>query len=83
MEVKIRLIVTWMLGIYFLCLQGFEYYSRIFDIRDSVFGSVFFISTGFHGFHVIVGTLFLFIIWCRSLGEHFSINHHFGFEAAA
>lgn len=47
---------------YFLCLQGFEYFTCMFDIRDSVFGSVFFMATGFHGFHVVVGTLFLIIM---------------------
>lgn len=77
------LIVTWMLGIYFLGLQGFEYYISEFSIRDSVFGSVFFIATGFHGFHVIVGRLFLIIIWLRILKFHFRRNHHFGFECAA
>jgi cytochrome c oxidase subunit III len=40
-------------------------------------------ATGFHGFHVIVGTLFLFIIWVRFIKKHFSKNHYFGFEAAA
>lgn len=80
--VKLSLIVTWLLGLYFLILQGFEYYISSARIRDSVFGSTFFISTGFHGFHVIVGTLFLFIIWIRFLNRHFSGRHHFGFEAA-
>lgn len=51
-----------MLGLYFLGLQGFEYYIASFRISDSVYGSTFFIATGFHGFHVIVGTIFLFII---------------------
>ncbi len=80
---KISLIITWIIGLYFLILQGFEYYQSSIGIRDSIFGSTFFISTGFHGFHVIVGTLFLFIIWIRFLGYHFSNSHHFGFEAAA
>nr|YP_010219071.1 cytochrome c oxidase subunit III [Phoneutria boliviensis]UBY46224.1 cytochrome c oxidase subunit III [Phoneutria boliviensis] len=82
-KVKSSLMLTWMLGIYFLMLQGFEYYMSTFMISDSVFGSTFFMATGFHGFHVIVGTVFLFIIWVRSLGMHFSSSHHFGFEAAA
>lgn len=51
-----------MLGIYFLLLQAFEYYTASFRISDSVYGSTFFMATGFHGFHVIIGTLFLFII---------------------
>nr|AIG24318.1 cytochrome c oxidase subunit III [Pholcus sp. HCP-2014] len=82
-SVKYSLMVTWLLGVYFLCLQGFEYFTCMFDISDSVFGSVFFMATGFHGFHVVVGTLFLIIMWSRSLGEHFSTSHHFGLEAAA
>lgn len=82
-KVGSSLILTWILGFYFLMLQWFEYYISTFIIRDSVFGSTFFIATGFHGFHVIIGTLFLFIVWFRSLGKHFSISHHFGFEAAA
>lgn len=80
---KNSLITTWILGIYFLILQGFEYYIAAFGIRDSVYGSTFFIATGFHGFHVIVGTLFLLVIWFRVLNRHFSRRHHFGFEAAA
>nr|YP_009058791.1 cytochrome c oxidase subunit III [Selenops bursarius]AIM52657.1 cytochrome c oxidase subunit III [Selenops bursarius] len=80
---KKALMVTWMLGLYFLSLQGFEYYMASFGISDSVYGSTFFMATGFHGFHVIIGTLFLFIIWIRLLSVHFSSSHHFGFEAAA
>lgn len=82
-KAKNSLLVTWILGLYFLILQGFEYIETLFRIRDSVFGSVFFISTGFHGFHVIVGTIFLIIMWMRIRGKHFSRRHHFGFEAAA
>lgn len=80
---KNSLLATWLLGIYFLILQGFEYIETLFGIRDSVFGSTFFIATGFHGFHVIVGTLFLIVIWIRITKIHFSRRHHFGFEAAA
>ena len=58
----VSLFFTVLLGVYFLSLQGFEYFSALFDIRDSVFGSVFFMSTGFHGFHVLVGTTFLFVV---------------------
>nr|YP_010904380.1 cytochrome c oxidase subunit III [Heteropoda venatoria]WCS92210.1 cytochrome c oxidase subunit III [Heteropoda venatoria] len=82
-KVKNSLMMTWMLGIYFLILQGFEYYMAAFGISDSVYGSTFFMATGFHGFHVIVGTMFLLIMWFRSLKDHFSSSHHFGFEAAA
>lgn len=75
--------VTWGLGLYFLLLQGFEYFTAGFGIRDSVFGSVFFVATGFHGLHVIIGSLFLFVIWMRVFIGHLSRKHHFGFEAAA
>nr|YP_009172222.1 cytochrome c oxidase subunit III [Cyrtarachne nagasakiensis]ALF36379.1 cytochrome c oxidase subunit III [Cyrtarachne nagasakiensis] len=80
---KYSLMMTWVLGLYFLSLQGIEYYMAEFSISDSVFGSVFFMATGFHGFHVIVGSLFLFIMWLRLNKMHFSSSHHFGFECAA
>ena len=82
-NVRKSLFITWIIGLYFLLLQTFEYYIAGFRIRDSVYGSTFYIATGFHGFHVIVGTLFLFVIWVRVEKNHFSRNHHFGFEAAA
>ena len=54
-----------------------------FSFADGVYGSTFFIATGFHGLHVIVGTLFLGVCLLRHLKGEFRINHHFGFEAAA
>lgn len=83
MEAKFSLILTWMLGIYFLFLQFIEYSIRRFGIRDSIFGRTFFMATGFHGFHVIVGTFFLIIIWMRVKKSHFRSSHHFGFECSA
>nr|YP_010954978.1 cytochrome c oxidase subunit III [Cheiracanthium brevispinum]WMX19911.1 cytochrome c oxidase subunit III [Cheiracanthium brevispinum] len=80
---KKSLMLTWMLGLYFLMLQWFEYSMASFSISDSVYGSIFFMATGFHGFHVIVGTLFLFTMWLRMLKSEMSSYHHFGFEAAA
>lgn len=80
---KSALMITWILGLYFLILQGFEYGIARFSISDSVYGSTFFMATGFHGFHVIVGTLFLLFIWIRILGNQLTRRHHFGFEAAA
>nr|QNV12122.1 cytochrome c oxidase subunit III [Amaurobius fenestralis] len=80
---SLSLQLTWMLGLYFLMLQGFEYYMASFGINDSIYGSTFFMATGFHGFHVIVGTLFLLMMWIRVKNFHFSSSHHFGFEAAA
>jgi len=75
--------LTVLLGLYFTALQGFEYIEASFSISDSAYGSTFFIATGFHGLHVIIGTSFLFICLIRHLFNHFSSYHHFGFEAAA
>lgn len=82
-QAKQGLIITVILGVYFTILQGYEYYEAIFSIRDSVYGSCFFIATGFHGIHVIIGTTFILICLIRHRVYHFSNNHHFGFEAAA
>lgn len=78
-----RLFFTVLLGIYFTILQIYEYIEAPFTIADSIYGSTFFIATGFHGLHVLIGTTFLLICLIRHLNNHFSINHHFGFEAAA
>lgn len=78
-----RLFITIILGIYFTILQAYEYLEASFTIADSIYGSTFFIATGFHGLHVLIGTIFLFICLIRHLNNHFSKNHHFGFEAAA
>lgn len=78
-----RLILTIFLGIYFSLLQIFEYLEASFNISDSSYGSRFFLATGFHGIHVIIGTTFLFICFSRNLFIHFSSNHHLGFEIAA
>nr|ANJ70591.1 cytochrome c oxidase subunit 3 [Noterus clavicornis BMNH1425090]UPX88478.1 cytochrome c oxidase subunit III [Noterus clavicornis] len=77
------LMITVILGIYFTILQAFEYYESPFSISDSIYGSTFFMATGFHGIHVIIGTLFLLICLIRQMFNHFSQIHHFGFEAAA
>ena len=75
--------VTVILGVYFTCLQGLEYWEASFSFRDSIYGSVFFIATGFHGLHVLVGTKFLFVSARRLTIGHFSHRHHTGFEIAA
>uniref|UniRef100_UPI0030E20BB4 cytochrome c oxidase subunit III n=1 Tax=Henricia sanguinolenta TaxID=72675 RepID=UPI0030E20BB4 len=77
------LLLTVLLGLYFTALQAWEYIDSPFTIADSVYGSTFFVATGFHGFHVLIGTTFLFICLSRLTTFHFSNNHHFGFEAAA
>ena len=63
--------------------QAFEYLEAPFSMADSVYGSTFFLTTGFHGMHVIIGTTFLTISLLRMIKLHFNRNHHFGFEAAA
>nr|YP_010406813.1 cytochrome c oxidase subunit III [Labidocera rotunda]URC16614.1 cytochrome c oxidase subunit 3 [Labidocera rotunda] len=82
-QTKWGLVVTVVLGVYFTMLQGLEYYEASFSFADGVYGSTFFIATGFHGLHVIVGTLFLLVCLVRHLKGEFSLSHHFGFEAAA
>nr|YP_010946367.1 cytochrome c oxidase subunit III [Balta hwangorum]YP_010946432.1 cytochrome c oxidase subunit III [Balta dissecta]WGO57085.1 cytochrome c oxidase subunit III [Balta hwangorum]WGO57150.1 cytochrome c oxidase subunit III [Balta dissecta] len=77
------LFFTVMLGFYFTILQAYEYIEATFTIADSVYGSSFFMATGFHGLHVIIGSTFLLTCLLRQLMLHFSSNHHFGFEAAA
>nr|YP_009727910.1 cytochrome c oxidase subunit III [Notonecta montandoni]QHZ87285.1 cytochrome c oxidase subunit III [Notonecta montandoni] len=77
------LFFTVLLGLYFTALQGLEYYESSFTISDSVYGSTFFMATGFHGLHVIIGTSFLAVCLMRHMMYHFSSKHHFGFEAAA
>jgi len=76
-------IYTLFLAILFISFQAYEYMEASFTISDSVYGSTFFMATGFHGFHVIIGTLFIFVCFIRHLKTHFSKKHHFGFEAAA
>lgn len=77
------LIATVTLGIYFLVLQLGEYKETAFTIADGIYGSTFFISTGFHGLHVLVGTIFLLVCAYRVYKFHFRKNHHVGFVAAA
>nr|YP_005353013.1 cytochrome c oxidase subunit III [Philanthus triangulum]AET62613.1 cytochrome c oxidase subunit III [Philanthus triangulum]QNV11907.1 cytochrome c oxidase subunit III [Philanthus triangulum] len=75
--------ITILLGFYFSSLQMFEYYNAPFSMNDSAFGSIFFMGTGFHGLHIIIGTIFLITMLYRMKKNHFSMNHHLGFEAAA
>jgi len=77
------IIITIALGTYFRILQLTEYNESSFTIADRVYGSIFFTATGFHGIHVIIGTLFLFINLIRIIKSHFSKTHHLGFEIAA
>ena len=78
----IALILTVLLAIHFTGYQILEYTEASFNISDSVYGSIFFMATGFHGFHVVIGTFFLFICLIRLLKGHFSMKHHLGLEFA-
>lgn len=74
---------TIFLGILFTLLQFMEYYTCSFGISDSVFGRIFYLATGFHGIHVVIGTLFIGVGAVRIRRGHFSALRHFGFEARA
>lgn len=75
----VPLCLTIFLAFFFLSLQGFEYTIASFSISDSVYGSIFYIITGLHGFHVIVGTIFLIICALRLFFNHFARTQHLGF----
>ena len=79
--------LTVLLGITFLCVQGYEYYHAYTEynlkLSSGIYGSTFFMLTGFHGFHVFVGMLMLLFITLRLQKGHFSAERHFGFEGAA
>nr|WRO39593.1 cytochrome c oxidase subunit III [Carsidara limbata] len=74
------LIITILLGMYFSVLQAYEYLNASFCFSDSVYGSTFFLTTGFHGIHVIIGTIFIIHSLLRMNSMHFSKIHHLGLE---
>ncbi len=74
---------TVVLGILFTALQAYEYIHATFAITDGIYGSTFYMATGFHGAHVIIGTTFLIVCWLRARRGDFAPDHHFGLEAAA
>jgi len=82
-EAVLALIFTIILAIIFTSLQVFEYISAPFSISDGVYGSSFYLTTGFHGFHVLIGTIFLAVCLIRLILNHFTREQHFGFESAA
>jgi len=82
-EAILALCLTILFAIVFTALQAYEYYEAAFTIADGVYGSTFFLATGFHGFHVIIGTIFLTVSLIRLIKYHLTNLHHFGFEAAA
>jgi cytochrome c oxidase subunit III len=77
------LALTIILGMIFTCVQVYEYTIAPFAFSGGIYGATFFMATGFHGFHVVVGTIFLIICFFRALAGHFTPERHFGFEAAA
>lgn len=71
------------LGILFTCFQAYEYWHATFPFTGGIYSSAFYMATGFHGFHVLVGTIFLIVCYFRARKGHFTAESHFGFEAAA
>jgi cytochrome c oxidase subunit III len=84
---KLGLLLTVLLGLLFTSIQAYEYMHAPFAFKQSaggtIYGSTFFMATGFHGFHVIVGTIFLTVCLLRAWKGDFTPRQHFGFEAAA
>ena len=86
-QLVVGLILTVALGIAFIALQAYEYvhaYQELgLKLTAGIYGATFFMLTGFHGFHVTMGTIMLFVILVRSIAGHFKPDNHFGFEAVA
>lgn len=77
------LALTVLLGLSFTAIQAYEYHHAPFAFNSGVYASMFYMTTGFHGLHVIIGTLFLIVCLARAMRGHFATDHHVGFEAAA
>jgi cytochrome c oxidase subunit 3 len=77
------LVLTVALGVLFSMVQAYEYIHAPFGFKDSIYGATFFMATGFHGFHVFIGTIFLLVCLLRAMRGDFTPKQHFGFEAAA
>ncbi|MGB5950063.1 MAG: cytochrome c oxidase subunit 3 [Parvibaculum sp.] len=77
------LVLTVVLGIIFSALQAYEYVHAEFSFAGNIYGATFYMATGFHGFHVFVGTIFLAVCLGRAIAGQFTPKQHFGFEAAA
>jgi len=74
--------ITILLAFIFTAFQGMEYHDSTFSIADSIYGTVFFASTGLHGIHVVVGTLFILVGLIRIINYHLTDSHMLGFESA-
>ena len=77
------LLLTVVLGACFTAIQAYEYLNAPFHFGENIYTSTFFMATGFHGFHVLVGTTFLLVCLFRAMKGQFKPKQHFGFEAAA
>nr|YP_009138128.1 cytochrome c oxidase subunit 3 [Calliarthron tuberculosum]AKG26260.1 cytochrome c oxidase subunit 3 [Calliarthron tuberculosum] len=82
-EAFIGLTLTVILAVIFTSLQVFEYNMADFRLSDGIYGCTFYMATGFHGFHVFIGTIFLIVCTVRLFQYQLTQEHHFGFEAAA
>lgn len=82
-KTALRLLITVLLGAYFIVMQFVEYNEASFAMADGVYGSTFFMATGFHGIHVTIGALFLLYVLINLVQGKLLYNHHFSFEAAA
>ncbi len=82
-DMKMGLIIAVVLGLIFTVFQAYEYSHAAFGFSGNIYGANFFMATGFHGAHVIIGTIFLFVCYLRTRAGHFTPESHIGFEAAA
>ncbi|ATI42877.1 cytochrome c oxidase subunit 3 [Pacificitalea manganoxidans] len=82
-DLKNGLILAVVLGAIFTFFQAYEYTHAAFGFSGNIYGANFFMATGFHGAHVVIGTIFLFVCWLRALRGDFTPEKHIGFEAAA
>jgi len=80
---KLGLACTIALGLLFTSIQAWEYAHAPFAFKGNIYGATFFMATGFHGFHVLVGTIFLIVCLARATAGHFTPTQHLGFEFAA
>lgn len=80
--VILSLMATLILAVLFILCQGYEYYNAPFTFSDGAYGSTFFFATGFHGLHVIIGTIFLLVALNRLYKYELTDQHHEGFQAA-
>jgi cytochrome c oxidase subunit 3 len=81
--VKKGLWLTIALGVLFTCVQAYEYSHAAFGFKGNIYGATFFMATGFHGAHVLIGTIFLIVCLARTYAGHFTPKQHLGFEFAA